>query len=284
MPSPPAVPLISMSTPSRSEPLGPADTAARGDWVRARLQYALEHDGLSVVYQPEIDVRDGRVTAVEALARWHDDELGPVSPQEFIAVAEGCQLIIPLGRMMFSRVLADLPALTERWPQIRVAVNFSLRELAEPDFQEWLHKRLSGTAARWRQHLELEVTETLFQQVTPALQLAMQSLRQMGLTLAIDDFGTGHSSLARLHTLPFDKIKLDRSFVQALDNPMVQAIIGAMAGLAVMFSRSLVVEGVETQQQLEHLARLGCRTVQGYLLSAPAPLEQLLARATSQQP
>ena len=268
-----------MSTPRRLEPPGPSDHAlARRERVRARLQYALDHDGLSVVYQPEIDVRDGRVTAVEALARWHDSELGAVSPQEFIAVAEGCQLIIPLGRMMFSRVLADLPALTERWPQIRVAINFSLRELAEPDFQDWLHKRLSGTSARWCEHLELEVTETLFQQVTPALQQAMQSLRQMGLTLAIDDFGTGHSSLARLHTLPFDKIKLYRLFVLEMQAPMVRTIIRGMAQLAKEFERTLVVEGVETAEQQAQLLELGCPIQQGYLMQPPLPLAELLAR------
>ena len=267
-----------MSTPAQPVPPGTSDAPARRERVRARLQYALDHDGLAVVYQPEIDVQAQRVTSVEALARWQDAELGPVSPQEFIEVAEWSGLIIPLGRMMFSRVLADLPALTERWPQIRVAINFSLRELAEPDFQEWLHKRLSGTAARWRQHLELEVTETVFQQVTPALQHTMQSLREMGMTLAIDDFGTGHSSLARLHTLPFDKIKLDRLFVQEMRAPMVRFIIQSMAALAAEFDRTLVVEGVETPEQQAQLLALGCAVQQGYLQQAPLPLAQLLLR------
>ena len=103
----------------------------------------------------------------------------------------------------------------------------------------------------------------------------MQQLRERGMRIALDDFGTGQSSLARLHTLPFDKIKLDRSFVQALDNPMVQAIVRAMAQLAEAFSRTLVVEGVETSAQLGHLASLGCRMVQGYLLSRPAALADL---------
>jgi len=145
-------------------------------------------------------------------------------------------------------------------------------------------ERIRAVDPGMTRHLELEVTESVFHHDVPTVRQHLLALRELGLTVAIDDFGTGQSSLSRLHTLPFDKIKLDRSFVQALDNPMVQAIIGAMAGLAVMFSRSLVVEGVETQQQLEHLARLGCRTVQGYLLSAPAPLEQLLAQAKPQHP
>ena len=259
------------------EPFASSNTA-RQQQVWVRLRQALDHGGLTVVYQPEIDVQAHQVTAVEALARWHDAELGTVSPQEFIEVAEKTGLTQPVGRMMFSRVLADLPALTVRWPDIRVAINFSLCDLAEPDFQVWLQEQLSGNAARWCRHLELEVTETLFQQMTPALLQAIQSWREMGLTVAIDDFGTGHSSLARLHTLPFDKIKLDRLFVQEMHAPMARAIIRAMAQLAEEFDRTLVVEGVETSEQQQQLVALGCCVQQGYLLQVPLPLTELLAR------
>ena len=115
----------------------------------------------------------------------------------------------------------------------------------------------------------------MFHHDVPTVNQLLQALRRMGMTVAIDDFGTGQSSLARLHTLPFDKIKLDRSFVHALDNPMVQAIVRSMAKLAEGFSRSLVVEGVETPEQLQHLMALGCHIVQGYLLCRPAALSDL---------
>lgn len=262
----------------------PTRAEVRQQRVAHRLASAIAHGRLQVVYQPEIDVQTRQVISLEALCRWHDEELGTVAPDEFIAVAEARGQIEPLGEHMLQRVLTDLPAVLRQWPSARVAVNVSGVELARADFAERVAERIRAVDPGMTRHLELEVTESVFHHDVPTVRQHLLALRELGLTVAIDDFGTGQSSLSRLHTLPFDKIKLDRSFVQALDNPMVQAIIGAMAGLAVMFSRSLVVEGVETQQQLEHLARLGCRTVQGYLLSAPAPLEQLLAQAKPQHP
>lgn len=243
--------------------------------VAHRLAHALAHHGLQVVYQPEIDLQTRQVVSLEALCRWQDQELGPVAPDEFIAVAEARGLIVPLGEYMLERALADLPAVLQRWPQVRVAVNVSGVELARSDFAVRVAAAIRAADPALARHLEIEVTESVFHHDLPTVRQHLQALREQGLTVAIDDFGTGQSSLARLHTLPFDKIKLDRSFVQALDNPMVQAIVRAMAQLAEAFSRTLVVEGVETSAQLGHLASLGCRMVQGYLLSRPAALADL---------
>lgn len=243
--------------------------------VAHRLAHALAHQGLQVVYQPEIDLQTRQVVSLEALCRWQDAELGPVAPDEFIAVAEARGLIVPLGEYMLERTLADLPAVLKRWPEVRVAVNVSGVELARSDFAVRVAAAIRTANPDLARHLEIEVTESVFHHDLPTVRQHLQALREQGLTVAIDDFGTGQSSLARLHTLPFDKIKLDRSFVQALDNPMVQAIVRAMAQLAEAFSRTLVVEGVETSAQLEHLASLGCRMVQGYLLGRPAELADL---------
>ena len=247
--------------------------------IAHRLAHALANDGLQVVYQPEIDLTQQRVSSLEALCRWHDDELGPVAPDEFIAVAEARGLIVPLGEYMLGQALADLPQVLQRWPGARVAVNVSGVELARPDFAMRVAATIRAHGPQLAQHLELEVTESVFHHDLPTVRQHLAALRELGLTIAIDDFGTGQSSLARLHTLPFDKIKLDRSFVLALDNPMVQAIVRAMAQLADHFDRSLVVEGVETTAQLQQLQSLGCRVVQGYLLSRPAPLAQLSQQA-----
>lgn len=243
--------------------------------VAHRLAHALSHKGLQVVYQPEFDLHTRQLVSLEALCRWHDDELGSVAPDEFIAVAEARGLIVPLGEYMLDRALADLPEVLRRWPQARVAVNVSGVELARPDFAVRTAAAIRNVDPALAAHLELEVTESVFHHDVPTVRQHLQSLRELHLTVAIDDFGTGQSSLARLHTLPFDKIKLDRSFVQAIDNPMVQAIVRAMAQLTESFARTLVVEGVETPAQLEQLIGLGCRMAQGYLLCRPAALADL---------
>jgi len=243
--------------------------------VAHRLAHALSQQSLQVAYQPELDLRTRQLASLEALCRWHDDELGMVAPDEFIAVAEARGLVVQLGQFMLDRVLKDLPAVLQRWPQARVAVNVSGLELARPDFALRTDASIRNVDPALAKHLELEVTESVFHHDLPTVRQNLEALRDLKITIAIDDFGTGQSSLARLHTLPFDKIKLDRSFVLALDNPMVQAIVRAMAQLADNFSRTLVVEGVETPAQLQQLMQLGCRMAQGYLLCRPAALQDL---------
>ena len=261
-----------MTKPSDIDPTRAQNRQAR---VAYRLAHALGQKSLLVAYQPELDLFTRKLVSLEALCRWHDDELGPVAPDEFIAVAEACGLVVPLGEYMLDQVLRDLPAVLQRWPQARVAVNVSGLELARPDFAMRTGAAIRHVDPALASHLELEVTESVFHHDLPTVRQNLEALRQLQITVAIDDFGTGQSSLARLHTLPFDKIKLDRSFVQALDNSMVQAIVSAMAQLADNFSRTLVAEGVETTAQLQQLMALGCRMAQGYLLCRPAALQDL---------
>jgi diguanylate cyclase len=253
----------------------PTRAQIRQERVAYRLAHALSQKGLQVAYQPELDLRTQQLVSLEALCRWHDDELGMVAPDEFIAVAEARGLVVPLGEYMLNQVLTDLPTVLQRWPQARVAVNVSGVELARPDFAMRTSAAIRNVDPSLACHLELEVTESVFHHDLPTVRQNLEALRHLQITVAIDDFGTGQSSLARLHTLPFDKIKLDRSFVQALDNPMVQAIVHAMAQLAASFSRTLVVEGVETPAQLQQLMALGCHMAQGYLLCRPASLQNL---------
>jgi len=171
--------------------------------------------------------------------------------------------------------LEDLPTLLQRWPAVRVAINVSGIELGLPDFAHRVISRIQAVDAGLACHLEFEVTESVFHYNVPQVRDNLLGLQALGIVVAIDDFGTGQSSLSRLHTLPFDKIKLDRSFVKALDDPMAQAIIQAMAQLAKSFSRTLVAEGIETQKQLEQLTALGCQLGQGYLLCRPCDLKEL---------
>lgn len=251
--------------------------------VADRLARALSQSELGLVYQPELDLFSREVVSLEALCRWHDAELGQVSPDEFIGVAEARGLIAQIGAYSLQKVLSDLPTLLQLWPAARVAVNVSGVELSAPDFADRVAACIHAADVGLAQHLEFEVTESVFHHNVPQVRSNLLGLKDLGVTVAIDDFGTGQSSLSRLHTLPFDKIKLDRSFVQAIGDPMVQAIVKAMTQLADAFSRTLVIEGIQTAEQLQQLTDLGCKVGQGYGLCRPTALPDLPAWLNSPQ-
>lgn len=256
----------------------PADVAQqRGALIVERLPVAAARGALSLVYQPEVDVRHDTIVAFEALLRWHDAVMGQVPPAEFIPVAESAGLIAGLGDWVLGQVLADLPQILAVYPSVRVALNVSGVELADPDFSRRVATRLQAVAPMSAQHLEFEITESVFALDLPAVVSHVEGLRSLGASVAIDDFGTGASSLARLHQIPFDKIKLDRAFVDALDQPISKAIIKAMLDLGQQFGLKTVVEGIESSGQLRELQHLGCSLAQGYLFAAPAPLAVLLS-------
>jgi EAL domain-containing protein (putative c-di-GMP-specific phosphodiesterase class I) len=267
---------LQVFVPARSaQPMANPD---RQSLIADRLARAMAQQRLHLLYQPEFDLLSGEVTVVEALCRWTDEELGTVAPHEFIPVAEANGLIAQLGQYVLQHVLHDLPALVGRWPQLRVAVNVSVIELEEPGFAAGLQHWLQAPHSFRARHLELEITESVFQRDTERVVRLVQSLRAGGVAIALDDFGTGHSSLSRLHELPFDKIKLDQSFVRALEHPMARSIVRGMQRLADDFERTLVAEGVETPAQLQHLLAAGCHFAQGYLLCRPVRIHELPER------
>ena len=240
-----------------------------------KLAQAIAQGRLQVHYQPEFQIDTRQVVSFEALCRWHDTEFNHVAPDEFIALAEAKGLIAPLGTEILRLVLADMPDLLQRWPNARVAINASGLELEQANFASQFLATVDEANPVFAMHLELEVTESIFHRDLPTVRQNLEQLKTRGLTIAIDDFGTGQSSLTRLHTLPFDKIKMDKSFVQGLADPMVRAIVKGMVDLTKSFERALVAEGVETAAELKVLREIGCSLVQGYLLSAPKPLAQL---------
>lgn len=240
--------------------------------VERRLAQALNDGSLQLAYQPQVDVRTRKVLAFEALCRWHDTELGVVTPAEFVAVALDGGLAPPLGRFVLSQVLKDLPALKARWPQVRVAINTSIQEMSHPDFFRHLVKTLQAAGPSAAHHLEIEITEHALGQITPALLTQLEQLRAIGCKVSMDDFGTGHSSLSRLHQLPLDKIKVDQSFVRQADDARVQAILRAMVEMASALGHDLVFEGVESEASLQNLQAMGARVVQGYAVGRPAAL------------
>jgi EAL domain-containing protein (putative c-di-GMP-specific phosphodiesterase class I) len=217
-------------------------------------------------------LKTNEISAFEALLRWNHPTRGMISPAEFIPIAEETGLIIPLGEWVLNMACRE----TIRWPDhIKVAVNLSPSQLNNRNLVKVVTDVLnaSGMAAH---RLQLEITESVLMQNTFATLATLHELRKLGVQIAMDDFGTGYSSLSYLRSFPFDKIKIDRSFIQDLSNgaePL--AIVHAVAGLAKCLNMISTAEGVETQQQLEALQAIGCTEMQGFLFSRPRPAKEI---------
>jgi predicted signal transduction protein with EAL and GGDEF domain len=224
--------------------------------------------GLFVFYQPTVDIASGRVTAREALLRWHHPARGWIPPSEFIPVAEQSSLIDRLGRFVLDHACEE--AMT--WDDdARVSVNVSAAQLGNETLSPSVRAALakSGLPA---DRLELEVTETALLRNRREAISDLQRIHDLGVRVALDDFGTGYSSLAHLRAFPFDKIKIDGTFVRdAVTRADCAAVVRAIVELGDRLGVAVVAECVETQAQLAQVSREGCREVQGYLLGRPAP-------------
>ena len=244
--------------------------------VEAGLRHAIEHDGLRLHYQPIMDARTGRVSSVEALVRWADPERGLVSPLQFIGIAEETGLIVPLGEWVLNEACAQARRwLDAGWGEIPVAVNLSARQFQEPELDQVVARALQSTGCPPRL-LQLEITESsIMEPVEEALQ-TMQRLTALGVQLAIDDFGTGYSSLSYLKSLPLDKIKIDKSFVQdLLDDDDDATIVRAIIQLGKSLGMQVIAEGVETVEQETYIIAQGCHEGQGYHYSKPLSAREL---------
>lgn len=243
--------------------------------LQSRLQRALETDALQLHYQPQVCAASGRVVGVEALLRWHDPELGPVSAARFIAVAEQTGLILRLGDWVVATACRQMARWREQGLQLRVAVNVSAHQLQQPGFADQLQTQL----ARWGlppSQLELEITETAAMTQHDQARPLLQRLHALGVQLALDDFGTGHSSLAQLRTLPVSRLKMDRFFVRGLPADEGDAVLArAIIGLARTLGKAVVAEGVETAAQRDFLHREGCHELQGWLLARELPPDEV---------
>lgn len=228
-----------------------------------------EHQ-FSVYYQPTFSIKTGRMTGVEALLRWEHPELGLVSPSHFIRSAEDSGLIEDLGAWVLRRVLRD----ARSWQDLRIAVNVSPVQLRSRTFLETVRQALdeSGIPA---ERLELELTETALMSASDEVTQSLYDLRRLGVACALDDFGTGYSSLSHIRDLAVDRIKIDRSFVTAVNTVPGAALVEAIVTLAVANGLRLTAEGVETQEQYDFLSRAGCEEVQGFLLAHPMPAEKV---------
>jgi diguanylate cyclase (GGDEF)-like protein len=228
------------------------------------LRKAVKNGDLEVFYQPIVDLRTNRVSCFEALLRWEHPTRGAVSPSEFIPLAEEIGLISDIASLVLDRACHS----ATQWPsQIRVAVNLSAKQFRSMSLLSEVERALarSGLAAS---RLELEVTETILLQQTEQTMAILKQLRALGVRVSMDDFGTGYSSLSYLLAFPFDKIKIDKSFIKDLPQKSdAQAIVRAISGMGMNLGMITTAEGVETLDQLEWLRSEGCHEVQGYFIS-----------------
>jgi diguanylate cyclase (GGDEF)-like protein len=233
------------------------------------LRAAIETGALDVHYQVQTAVTSGAVTGYEALVRWTHPVRGPVSPSEFIPLAEEHGLILALGDWVLRRACADAAA----WDHgSKVAVNVSPVQLAHAELPRRFHEILFETGLPPRR-LEIELTETAIIANRDQSLHVLRQIKALGVGVALDDFGTGYSSLETLRAFPFDKIKLDRLFVSELDrSPQAVAIVRAVLALGRSLAIPILAEGIETESQLQVLKREGCDEVQGFLLGRPRPL------------
>jgi EAL domain-containing protein (putative c-di-GMP-specific phosphodiesterase class I) len=241
--------------------------------LEAELSQALENGGFTLAYQPQC-LPDGSLMGFEALLRFHSPRLGHVPPSRFIPITEETQLIVPLGAWVLREVCRQSQAWKlEGHPAASIAVNISALQFAQEDFADSVAEILAETGAPGAA-LVLELTESIVMNNFTESARQMERLKKLGVRIAIDDFGTGYSSLSYLHRLPIDVLKIDRSFIENLNQPDgTGPIVEAVLSMAHTLGLRVVAEGVETAQQLDTLHQRGCDLIQGYFFSRPVPAE-----------
>ena len=242
--------------------------------VEAGLRRAIERGEFELHYQPIISLLADRIVAFEALVRWNHPERGLIGPGEFISVAEETGMIVAIGEWVMRKACQDVARLGG---DLRVAVNCSPRQFAGPGIVAAVRSALADSGLS-PDRLEIEITESMLLKEDQQVSRQLTELRSLGSRISMDDFGTGYSSLSYLQRYPIDRIKIDRSFIASIaEQPQTQAVVRAIIDLATAFNIHTIAEGVETDEQLQMLRRLGGFEVQGYLFSRPKPIEEFLA-------
>lgn len=245
-------------------------------FVETNFRAAIEGGELSLHYQPKLRLSDNKIIGAEALLRWNNPQLGPISPGVFIPVAERCGAIHELSNWVIEHAVRDTRRLHEAGAKISVALNASAA-----DFQAGLADRIRDAMAvhhvdpDW---LEVEITETSMVSNPAKVTGVIGQLRALGVRIAVDDFGTGYSSFSYLRDFPLDVVKVDQTYIRGLaDGPTDYRIVESVVSLARTLGFKTVAEGVETKEQLALLTKLGCDVVQGYLIARPMPFDQFVA-------
>lgn len=252
---------------------------AKRSLLERDLRDAVSRGGFVLHYQPIVAMTDERVGGFEALLRWQHPTRGAISPAEFIPLAEETGLIIALGEWAIREACHEAAS----WPNdLRVAVNVSAVQFQQPGLEQVVLNALV-TSGLPPHRLELEITESMLMQDSEAAVASLHRLKGLGVRIALDDFGTGFSSLSYLRRFPFDKIKIDRSFIRDIADPDTAAIVRAIVGIGARLGATVTAEGVETQAQLEQVRQEGCTEVQGFLYSKPIPAPEALEYVQSSQ-
>lgn len=252
------------------------EKAVKNMALETNLRKALIEHEFVLHYQPQLDLASGKICGVEALIRWNSPKFGLVMPGEFISMAEDTGLILPIGEW----VLQNACFHNKSWqqaglPEIRVAVNVSLRQLLNPNFLASVDSALSSTNLDPK-YLEIELTESSVMQKSKFSMDILQELKSRGIYLSIDDFGTGYSSLSHLKQFPIHKLKIDRSFVFDIEiNSDANAIVEAIIAMAHSLKLDVIAEGVETADQITILWEKNCDQIQGYYFSRPKPASDI---------
>ncbi|MBI6765099.1 bifunctional diguanylate cyclase/phosphodiesterase [Pseudomonas syringae] len=251
--------------------------------LEGELRRALRRDELELHYQPRLCLDSGRIVGLEALVRWRHHERGLLPPSEFVPLAEQSGLIVPLGYWVIFRALRDMQALREQgFAPLHMAINLSFRQFQDSQLLPTLNRLIAehNVDPRW---LEFELTETAVMRRSDQVRQTMDALRQLGVRFSLDDFGTGYSSFMHLNSLPIALLKIDMGFVAQMElREENRKLVNAMINLAHNLNLEVVAEGVETAGQLELLRSFGCNQVQGYLISRPLPVEELVTYLRSQ--
>jgi diguanylate cyclase (GGDEF)-like protein/PAS domain S-box-containing protein len=248
--------------------------------LEAALREAIDEARFPVLYQPIVRLADRRVVGFEALVRWEDPEKGVLSPAAFVPLAEETGLIVEIGDHVLRTACRQMRAWRDATPSaddVVMSVNVSARQIAVGDMLDRLDSALdeSGLATR---SLKLEITESMLVADPEAAEALLEAVRSRGIRLALDDFGTGHSALAYLQRFPIDTLKIDRSFVgQLREGGEAEGIVDTIVALADHLKLDVVAEGVETEDQMDRVRRLGCNLGQGFLFAAPLPADAALA-------
>jgi EAL domain-containing protein (putative c-di-GMP-specific phosphodiesterase class I) len=244
--------------------------------LETSLRYALDRKEFQVYYQPQVELKTGKIVGIEALVRWQHPELGLIPPAIFIPLAEETGLIMPLGEWVLKTACAQTKAWqTAGFSALRVAVNLSCRQFNQADLGESIVQTLNETGLA-PEFLELEITESVLTQDEQAAIKTLSELKLLGIQISIDDFGTGYSSLSYLKKFPFSNLKIDRSFIRHITgDTRSKNITRAIIQMAHSLNLKVIAEGVEAPEELGFLCQHHCDEIQGYFFCRPVPPEEL---------
>ncbi|MEY2685716.1 MAG: hypothetical protein RJA09_2861, partial [Pseudomonadota bacterium] len=245
------------------------------------LRKALDHNEFFLVYQPQLDLRSGRILGVESLLRWQHPVRGPVSPVQFIPVLEEMGLITAVGQWVLKQACWQAAQWSKQGLALRMGINLSPRQFLDPNLFDSVQGAVQAAGAH-PELIELEITESLAMQDLDHSIRLLERFRAEGYKIAIDDFGIGHSSLEYLLRFPLDVIKIDRAFITNITATRAdRAIVRAVTSIGQTLGLQVIAEGVETQRQSDFVEALGVSEIQGYLIGKPMPPDELFALAKS---